>query len=221
VTESVPPGYTRPPRDFFSREVLEVAPDLLGGLLERTTVDGTIGMVVTEVEAYAGERDPGSHSYRGKTARNATMFGPPGHVYVFFTYGMHHAINLVAGEPDRPYGCLIRAGRIVEGEELARRRRAAGRRLSALADRDLARGPGNVAQAFGATLADDGADLFDGSWRFLIPDAPLTLPIATGPRVGVSGPAGDGAAFPWRFWIAGDPTVSAYRPAKPRRRSPG
>lgn len=220
MTESTLAGYTRPPRDFFAREVLEVAPALLGAVLERSG-PGTVGMVVTEVEAYAGERDPGSHSYRGKTARNATMFGPPGHLYCYFTYGMHHAINLVAGEPGQPYACLIRAGRIVEGVELVRRRRTGGRRVSALADRDLARGPGNVAQAFGATLTDDGADLFDGPWRFLLPDAPLTLQIATGPRVGVSGPGGDGAAFPWRYWIAGDPTVSAYRPAKPRRRSPG
>lgn len=212
-------GFAETDRSFFARDALEVAPQLPGCVLERTDAHGTVAIRITEVEAYAGERDPGSHSYRGKTARNATMFGDPGHVYVYFTYGLHHAVNLVAGLAGQPYGCLVRAGRVVVGEPLARSRREHGpgvnaRRVAPLRDLDLARGPGNVARAFGVTRADDGDDLFGGAWRFLIPDAPTGLAPATGPRVGVSGPAGDGAHFPWRFWTADDPTVSAYRPGR-------
>ena len=207
-------GFAETDRSFFARDVLEVAPQLLGCVLERTDEEGTVAIRITEVEAYAGERDPGAHSYRGKTARTATMFGEPGHVYVYFTYGLHHAINLVAGLVGQPYGCLVRAGRVVVGEPLARSRRETGSRVTPLRDRDLARGPGNVARVFGVTRADDGDDLFGGAWRFLVPDAPAALAPATGPRVGVSGPAGDGALFPWRFWTADDPTVSAYRPGR-------
>ncbi|MCS5736045.1 DNA-3-methyladenine glycosylase [Herbiconiux daphne] len=215
-----PVGFTDTDRAFFARDVFDVAPQLLGCALRRTDAAGTVALRITEVEAYAGERDPGSHSYRGRTARNATMFGPAGHVYCYFSYGLHHAVNLVTGRVGQPYGCLVRAGRVVEGVELARRRREAGGRRSPLPDRALARGPGNVAQALGATLADDGDDLFGSAWQFFVPtgagpDAARPT-IATGPRVGVSGPAGDAVAFPWRYWIAGDPTVSSYRPAKPR-----
>ena len=215
-------GFTKTDRSFFARDVLEVAPQLPGCVLERTDAGGTVAIRITEVEAYAGERDPGAHSYRGKTDRNATMFGEPGHVYVYFTYGLHHAINLVAGLAGQPYGCLVRAGRVVVGEPLARSRRengpgVIGPRVAPLRDRDLARGPGNVARVFGVTRADDGDDLFGGAWRFLIPGAPTGLAPATGPRVGVSGPGGDGAHFPWRFWTADDPTVSAYRPGKAGR----
>ncbi|WP_092556158.1 DNA-3-methyladenine glycosylase [Herbiconiux ginsengi] len=215
----MPSGFRHTDRSFFERDVLEVAPDLLGCLLRRSGADGTVAIRITEVEAYAGERDPGAHSYRGKTARNATIFGPAGHIYCYFSYGLHYAINLVTTGVGKPYGCLVRAGRVVEGEELARIRRQS-RRRSPVSERDLARGPGRVAQAFAVTLADDGDDLFGGEWEFRIPDAPRITP-AIGPRVGVSGVAGDGAEFPWRFWVPGDPTVSAYRPAKSRRPVPG
>jgi DNA-3-methyladenine glycosylase len=201
-------GFAPVSRAFFEHDVFQVAPTLLGGLLRRSDGEGTVAIRVTEVEAYAGERDPGAHAFRGPTKRNATMFGPAGHVYCYFSYGLHHAVNLVTTGTGRPYGCLVRAGEVVEGLELARRRRLAGR-SSALADRDLARGPGRVAQALGATLADDGADLFGGPWAFLAPVTPAA--VATGPRVGVSGEAGQ---FPWRYWIPGDPTVSAYRPGR-------
>ncbi|MFB2597385.1 DNA-3-methyladenine glycosylase [Herbiconiux sp. P17] len=209
-------GYRSTDRAFFERDVLDVAPDLLGCVLRRSDDDGVVAIRITEVEAYAGERDPGAHAYRGKTARNATMFGPAGHIYCYFSYGLHHAINLVTTGVGKPYGCLVRAGRVVEGEALARARREQ-RRRSRVSERDLARGPGCVAQVFGATLADDGDDLFGGAWEFLIPDAPARVVPATGPRVGVSGEAGDGAVFPWRFWIPGDPTVSVYRPGKRRQ----
>ncbi|MCS5720339.1 DNA-3-methyladenine glycosylase [Herbiconiux sp. CPCC 205763] len=207
-------GYRKTDRGFFERDVLEVAPDLLGCVLKKSDDDGAVAIRITEVEAYAGERDPGAHSFRGRTARNATMFGPAGHIYCYFTYGLHHAINLVTTGADRPYGCLVRAGLVIEGQHLARARRAA-RRRSPVSDRELARGPGNVAQVFDVTLADNGDDLFGGAWEFLVADAPRDFQPAVGPRVGVSGRGGDAGEFPWRFWIPGDPTVSAYRPGKP------
>lgn len=170
-------------------------------------------MRITEVEAYGGERDPASHSYRGRTARNAIMFGPPGRLYAYFTYGMHHAANVVCGPDGTASGVLIRSGEVVAGAELARSRR--GERVS---DRDLARGPGRLAQALAITLADGGADLFgdldgadavgdlDGAFRLVLDAWPVPV-VAVGPRVGVSA----AADVPWRFWIAGDRFVSAYK----------
>ena len=168
---------------------------------------------VTEVEAYAGERDPASHAFRGRTARNAVMFGPPGHLYVYFTYGMHHACNVVCGPDQVASGALVRAGEVVDGVELARSRR--GERVR---DRDLARGPGRLAQALGLTLAERGADLFgDGPVRLVL-DAFSVARVASGPRVGVSLAADVG----WRFWVADDPYVSDYKrsPRAPRSGDP-
>ncbi|WP_104200683.1 DNA-3-methyladenine glycosylase [Cryobacterium sp. Y29] len=213
---SVLNGFHLADRGFFSREVLDVAPGILGCILQRTDDDGTVTIRITEVEAYAGERDPGAHSYRGKTNRNRTMFGPAGHLYCYFTYGMHHALNLVAGQPGQPYGCLIRAGDVIQGSDIARIRRESKPRKVPLLDRSLARGPGCVAQSFGATLDNDGDDLFGGQWKFFIPDDGVVLPHHTGPRVGVSGPGGDATNFPWRFWLADAPSVSSYKPAKYR-----
>ncbi|TSB35813.1 DNA-3-methyladenine glycosylase, partial [Streptomyces benahoarensis] len=105
---------------FFDRPVLEVAPDLLGRTLVRTTPDGPIELRLTEVEAYAGERDPGSHAYRGRTPRNASMFGPPGHAYVYFIYGMWFSLNVVCGPEHHASGVLLRAGEVLTGTELAR-----------------------------------------------------------------------------------------------------
>ncbi len=207
-------GFRSVARSFFARDVLEVAPEILGCVLQRTDAEGTVSIRITEVEAYAGERDPGSHCYRGKTNRNSTMFGPPGHIYCYFTYGMHHALNLVAGQTGQPYGCLIRAGDVIEGGQLARLRREVKPRTTPLPDRSLARGPGCVAQSFAANLTNNGDDLFDGEWRFLVPDNHVVNPHATGPRVGLSGPGGDGAAFPWRYWIAGASSVSSYKPGR-------
>lgn len=185
--------------------VLDVAPRLLGA----TLCYGEVAVRLTEVEAYDGENDPGSHAYRGRTARNAVMFGPPGHLYVYFTYGMHHCCNVVTGEVGRASAVLLRAGEVVRGHELVRRRR------SVVAERDLARGPARLCSALGITRDDDGADLAVGP-----PTVTLGEPVPvfeTGPRVGLRG-APD---RPWRFWIPGESTVSAYRPAKvlgPRRR---
>ncbi|MDT0344898.1 DNA-3-methyladenine glycosylase [Streptomyces litchfieldiae] len=202
------------PRDFFDRPVLEIAPELLGRTLVRTLGDGEITLRLTEVEAYAGELDPGSHAYRGRTQRNATMFGPPGHAYVYFTYGMWHCLNLVCGPPGQAGGILLRAGEVLTGTDLTRRRRPTARR-----DAELARGPARLATALDVDRTLDGTDVCGPDRR-----APLRLlhgtpvprrRISNGPRTGVGG---DGAAHPWRFWIADDPTVSPYRAHQPRRR---
>lgn len=107
---SARPDRTPLPRSFFDRPVLTVAPDLLGRTLVRRTAEGPLELRITEVEAYEGEADPGSHAYRGRTRRNASMFGPPGHAYVYFIYGMWFSLNLVCGPPDHASGVLIRAG---------------------------------------------------------------------------------------------------------------
>ncbi|HEX4288144.1 MAG TPA: DNA-3-methyladenine glycosylase [Trebonia sp.] len=206
-------------RGFFDRPGPEVAPDLLGYVLEHETADGVVAVMLSEVEAYAGSIDPASHSYRGKTGRNAVMFGPPGHAYVYFTYGMHFCANVVCSPPDVATGILLRAGRVVAGEELVRRRRGFD---SARSPRDLARGPARLCQAMGINRSQDGVDLLDPSselrLRAAVGDERAAEPvkIEAGPRVGVS----QAADIPWRFWLAGDPTVSPYRRAVARRKTP-
>ena len=204
------------PREFFARPSVEVAPDLLGCVLEHETPDGLVAVELTEVEAYAGRSDPASHAYRGKTRRNAVMFGPPGHAYVYFTYGMHFCVNMVClGEEGSASAVLLRAGAIIAGEDLARARRARG--PGVVASRDLARGPARLCQALAIDRSLDGADV-------CVAQSPLRMlsgagnparsaKILTGPRVGVS----SAAEIPWRFWYEGDPTVSVYRPHVPRR----
>ncbi|WP_372457774.1 DNA-3-methyladenine glycosylase [Nocardioides nematodiphilus] len=179
--------------------VEQVAPRLLGAFLSH----GGVTVRLTEVEAYAGESDPGSHGYRGRTARNAVMFGPPGRLYCYFTYGMHVCANVVAGSEGTSSGILLRAGEVVDGHELAR-----SRRLGA-SDRDLARGPARLCRALDITLDMNGTDLRQGEPVSLRLQEPVTA-YEAGPRVGLRG----APERPWRFWIAGDPTVSAYRPAK-------
>lgn len=203
-------------RVFFDRPVLEVAPDLLGRTLVRSTADGLITLRLTEVEAYAGPADPGSHAYRGRSDRNAVMFGPPGHAYVYFTYGMWHCLNLVCGPEGDPSGVLLRAGEITGGAVLARKNRPTSRR-----PHDLAQGPARLATALAIDRALNGTDVCpddpaDAHLRILTgtPAAPGT--VRSGPRTGVGG---EGAAHPWRFWTDGDPTVSPYRPHAPRRRT--
>ncbi len=189
--------------------VLEVAPSLLGRVLRHASADGPVAVRLTEVEAYAGPGDPGSHAHRGLTPRTAVMFGPPGHLYVYFSYGMHWCVNLVCGPDGTASAVLLRAGEVVEGHALARARRPASR-----TDRDLARGPARLAAALGIDKALDGVAL--GAAVQLTGRA-SSAPVRTGPRVGVSGPGGDAGAYPWRFWLDGEPTVSAYRPGGVRR----
>lgn len=202
-----------PDRDWLARDPLVVAPLLLGAVLARDDAHGRVAVRVTEIEAYRGSDDPGAHTFRGRTARNATMFGEAGHLYVYFTYGMHHAMNVVAGQVGEGFGMLLRAGSVVEGEPIARARREAKPRRSPIVE--LARGPGNLAQCFGTTLPDDGADLLAAPWSLEVGEP---LPHRAGPRVGVSGPGGDAGRFPWRFWLPGEPSVSAYRAAVQRTR---
>jgi len=187
--------------------VEQVAPRLLGAELRH----GPVAIRLTEVEAYAGPQDPGSHAYRGPTARNATMFGPPGRLYCYFTYGMHVCCNVVTGPEGDPSAVLLRAGEVVDGIELVRERRPRS------SERDLVRGPARLCQALGITLEHDGTDLVGGPIRLVLRDrseddgAPAPA-VMSGPRVGLRG----APERPWRFWLAGEPSVSAYRPAKPR-----
>jgi len=204
------------PRSRLAVPATEAAPWLLGAVLHRDSPQGPAAVRITEVEAYLGEADPGSHAFRGQSARNATMFGPAGHLYVYFTYGMHYCANVVCGEAGQATGLLLRAGEIVEGHQLARVRRKEPK-----TDLDLARGPARLAQALGIDRELNGADVFTGPLRLDLPPEPAaSARISRGPRVGVSGEGG-GEAYPWRFWLTGEPTVSKYRPAVQRRRPAG
>ena len=198
----------RPERDAFRASSLEVAPRLLGAVLRHEMPEGTVALRITEVEAYIGDGlDPGSHAFRGRTPRNAVMYGGPGHLYAYFTYGMHVCANIVCSPEGEASAVLLRGAEVVEGAELAERRRigASGRRIP---HRDLARGPARLVVAAGISLADDGADLFAPPFELLLPS--VRPDYATGPRTGVSG-AGGGDAFPWRYWLPGEPTVSRYK----------
>ncbi|MFJ5841924.1 DNA-3-methyladenine glycosylase [Streptomyces shenzhenensis] len=181
----------------------EVAPKLLGAVLTHETPEGAVSITITETEAYSGSADPASHAYRGRTPRNAVMFGPAGHLYVYRSHGLHWCANIVTGTDGIATAVLIRAGRVIEGEELARERRG-GKVESAR----LARGPGNFCQALGITAEHNGTDLLTGASVALSEGEPVPAAlIRVGPRVGVS------KAHDWqhRFYLAGDPTVSAYR----------
>jgi len=225
------------PREFFDRPSTEVAPDLLGCVLWHDSPEGLVAVRLAEVEAYQGANDPASHAYRGQTARNKVMFGPPGHVYVYFTYGMHFCANLVCQPAGRAEAVLLRAGEVVAGAELAARRRARENGLSANGQAegnggapgngrtwravDLARGPARLCQALGIDRQLDGADVCGpGSPLGIGPagpaDSAAAQVISTGPRVGIS----QAADRPWRYWLAGDGHVSVYRPSKPRTPRP-
>jgi DNA-3-methyladenine glycosylase len=189
---------------LLERPVLEVAPLLLGATLRH----GDVALRLTEVEAYDGEHDPGSHAHRGQTPRNSVMFGAAGHLYVYFTYGMHHCCNVVCGPEGTAAAVLLRAGEVVDGLETARERRPR------CPDRDLARGPARLCRALGIDLDQNGARLDTPPLTLEPGPAPET--VASGPRVGLR-LASDRA---WRFWLPEEPTVSRYRAAvaRPRRR---
>ena len=257
-------GQQDPPQDrltraFFARPVLVVAPELLGCHISHAGVT----VRLTEVEAYAGSNDPGSHAYRGPTPRTRVMFGEPGGLYVYFTYGRHWCVNLVCGSLGAASAVLLRAGEVVAGLDLARSRRPG------VVDRDLARGPARLTMTLALGRDQNGLDTTATNSALTVrwavsasPDTragshgthgrsrtlgtsgppvtsgtsgpPVTSdgsdPSATsggtgpvvccGPRVGVSGPGGDGAAYPWRFWLQGEPTVSPYRAGKVRPPKP-
>jgi DNA-3-methyladenine glycosylase len=204
----------RLPRAFFARPSVEVAPSLLG----RHLSFGGVTLRLTELEAYAGGLDPGSHAFRGPTPRTEPMFGPPGFTYVYFTYGHHWCVNLVVGEVGSASAVLVRGGEVVEGHDLVRARRGGVR------ERDWARGPGRLGQALAMGREHTGRDFcrpaIGDPIDLVVSEGEPVAPadVAVGPRVGVSGPGGDGTAYPWRFWVAGDPHVSPYRPGVVRRR---
>jgi DNA-3-methyladenine glycosylase len=211
-------------REFFRRDPRAVAVDLLGMSLESRVGGVPVRVRLTEVEAYLGQgEDPGSHSHRGRTPRTAVMFGPPGHVYVYFSYGMHWCANLVCNPDGRAGAVLLRAGEIVAGEQVARSRRPAARGAH-----ELARGPARLCSALGITGGLNGADacapggplqVFGTGGAPVGSAVPpsLTERVRSGPRVGLT----LGADSPWRWWLDGERSVSVYRPAKPRvRRAP-
>lgn len=202
------------PRSFYERPVLEVARDLLGAVVVHTVPgDGAVAVRLTEVEAYAGGHDPASHAFRGQTPRNAVMFGPAGHAYVYFTYGMHYCMNLVAGSDGHASAVLLRAGEVVAGVELARERRTGA------VDRDLARGPARLTTALGIGREHDGLDVTSARSPLQVRrGSPFDDALVRwGPRVGVS----TARDVPWRAWVNGEATVSPYRPHVPKKRRQG
>ncbi len=183
--------------DFLTGPAPEIAPRLLGAMVTHASVT----VRLTEVEAYSGPDDPGSHAYRGPTPRNEVMFGAPGHLYCYLSYGLHVCANVTLGPEGEAGAVLLRAGEVIEGIDHARRR--APHRT----DRDLARGPGRLGQSLGLTIDSNGVDLRGPQASLHLRPAPAGVRIDRGPRVGLSA----AADRPWRFWIPGDRTVSAYR----------
>ncbi|SDG99931.1 DNA-3-methyladenine glycosylase [Pseudonocardia oroxyli] len=200
-------------RGELAGDVLPAARRLLGCTVEADTPDGTVAVELVEVEAYRGADDPASHSYRGRTPRNTVMFGPAGHLYVYFVYGMHFCANVSCLGDGAAGAVLLRAGRVVSDPGIARVRRPTAR-----TDRELARGPARLAALLGLGRDHNGLDLTS-------PDSPVRIvagaPVAperirSGPRVGVAA----AHELPWRFWIDGAPEVSPYRRHTPRVRTP-
>lgn len=187
-------------RTLLGGEAPDVAPALLGAAL---TVRGVTARIV-EVEAYAGELDPASHAYRGRTPRTAVMFGPAGHLYVYRSHGIHLCMNVSCGVEGRAAAVLLRAGRIIAGGD-----RVAARRAPITDPVRWARGPGNLGAALGIAPEDDGSDLLagDGDLALVLGPRPSSEDIGRGPRVGVS----QNADVPRRWWLAGAPEVSTYR----------
>ncbi len=193
-------------REELAVDPIDAAKLLLGCVIEA----GDVRVRLVEVEAYRGGDDPASHCYRGKTPRNEVMFGPAGHLYVYFVYGMHFCANVVSLTDGVPGAVLLRAGEVVGGVEVARSRRTASR-----SDAELAKGPARLTSVLGLERGHNGVDLTD-------PDSPVRLyagdpvppeRIQAGPRVGVA----VAMDVPWRFWIAGSPAVSVYRRGGKRR----
>jgi DNA-3-methyladenine glycosylase len=196
----------RVPRSFYRRDAAVVAPELLNKLL---VAEGRVGRIV-EVEAYRASEDPASHAYRGPSRRNATMFGPPGHLYVYFSYGVHWCANAVCLPAGTAHAVLLRALAPVAGIEEMREARGGARR-----DRDLCSGPGRLCQALGIGREHDGADLVTGAAGVALRDdgtPPPTEP-GVGPRIGIR----QAAELPLRFWVPGEASVSRARPAPPVR----
>ena len=194
-------------RDELAVDVLDAAHRLLGCTLEADTPDGVVAVRLVEVEAYRGADDPASHSYRGRTARNQVMWGPAGHLYVYFIYGMHFCANVVCLTEGEAGAVLGRAGEVVSDVTVARMRRPNLRR-----DHELAQGPARLAALLGLGREHNGVDLTspDSPVRLCAGDPVPTSLVRTGPRVGVVA----ARERPWRFWIDGSPAVSKFRPGR-------
>lgn len=192
------------PRAELAADVPAAAVRLLGCTVEADTPEGTVAVRLVEVEAYRGADDPASHSFRGPTARNAVMFGPPGHLYVYFVYGMHFCANVTCLDDGDAGAVLLRAGEVTSDVAVARARRPTARR-----DADLARGPARLASLLGLRREHNGIDVTDPASPVRVVAGPPVDPavVRTGPRVGVAA-AHD---TPWRFWIDGSPAVTPYR----------
>jgi DNA-3-methyladenine glycosylase len=191
-------------RGELAQDPVDLAQLLVGSVLESIAPDGTVAVRVVEVEAYRGEDDAASHSFRGRTTRNAVMWGPAGHLYVYFVYGMHFCANVVGGEDGRPGAVLLRAGEVVDGVDIVRARRPAARRGA-----ELVRGPAILTSVLRLNRAHNGADLTDpgSAVRLFRGDPVPEAEIRSGPRVGVA----TAMDTPWRFWVDGSHAVSDYR----------
>ncbi|MBP1635244.1 MAG: 3-methyladenine glycosylase [Acidobacteria bacterium] len=204
-------------RAFYERPTLTVASDLLGKVLVHRSTEGVTAGAIVEAEAYIGEDDPACHASAGLTRRTATLFGPPGHAYVYLNYGIHFLFNVVTEADGHPAAVLVRALEPLDGLPLMRRRRAGDRRSGAVPDHELCRGPGALARAMGITLAHNQADLCAvRAPRLSLEDRGMRPePVGWSPRVGVSA----GADRPWRCYVVGHPSVSGPRPAVAERRA--
>ena len=200
------------PRSFFLAPTLTIARRLLGAVLVHETSEGIVAGRIVETEAYRGPRDRAAHSRGGhRSARNEVMYGPPGHAYVYFVYGMHHCANVVTQAEEVPEAVLIRALVPIAGIALMRQRRG----LPTAPAWRLCRGPGSLCQALAIDRAANGADLTTGNLRLVAGPAPPSATIVRTPRIGVDY-AGDDAARPWRFLVRGEPAVSGPRPRSTR-----
>jgi DNA-3-methyladenine glycosylase len=201
-------------RAELATDVPHAAVRLLGCTVEADTPQGTVAVRLVEVEAYRGADDPASHSFRGRTARNAVMFGPPGHLYVYFVYGMHFCANVTCLDDGAAGAVLLRAGEVVSDEAVAFARRPTARRAA-----DLARGPARLASLLGLGREHNGVDVTDPASPVRVLAAPPVDParVRSGPRVGVAA----AHATPWRFWLAGSSAVSPYRPGRGAPRDGG
>ena len=196
------PGELLPAEELLGAPEV-VAPTLLGCWIVTDRPEGRVALRLTEVEAYSGNgTDPAAHSHRGPTSRAAIMFGPPGRLYVYFSYGMHWCANVVVGPEGSGSAVLLRAGEVIVGEEVARSRRPAARSA-----RDLARGPARLAQALAIGPDDLDTDLLSSSSSVRLHRGTAPDDVSAGPRVGIT----RATELPWRFWTTGAPSVSVFR----------
>jgi DNA-3-methyladenine glycosylase len=200
-------------RERLAGPALVIAPLLLGAVVASDVDGARVAVRLTEVEAYEGLDDPASHAFRGQTARTAVMFGPPGHLYCYFTYGMHWCANVVCGPDGVASAVLLRAGEVIDGLDVARERRPAARR-----DADLARGPARLATCLALGRLTNGADLCDPASDVRLESMPgrRRPGISAGPRVGIT----VATERAWRFWLPADPTVSVFKPGGRNRSRP-